>query len=111
MKPIPLNQSSFLLVVSFALVADYTSITSIFANSTLLAEAFEEWNSSRTGPLANIPSANIIYGRLPTNLPFDDPSPGPNTGHWELVLSLNRRPTATPQVIAAISIVSPTSRA
>ncbi|EKM76823.1 hypothetical protein AGABI1DRAFT_77908 [Agaricus bisporus var. burnettii JB137-S8] len=101
-----LTDHPFLLMVFEA----NTTEPNIFANSTLLAEAFEEWNSSRTGPLANIPSANIIYGRLPTNLPFDDPSPGPNTGHWELVLSLNRRPTATPQVIAAISIVSPTSR-
>ncbi|KAF7777702.1 CAZyme family AA3 [Agaricus bisporus var. burnettii] len=82
----------------------------VLANSTLLEDALEEWKNSKTGPLADIPTNNLVWGRLPSDSAFNDPGPGPNAPHWELILALNLGPTPEPHVTAAISIVSPTSR-
>jgi choline dehydrogenase len=84
--------------------------TSVLANSTLLEEALDQWKSSRTGPLSDVPTNNLVWGRLPANSPFGDPSSGPNAPHWELILAVNLGSTPEPHVVAAISIVSPTSR-
>lgn len=92
-------------------MAERVSNKSVLANSTLLEDALEEWKNSKTGPLADIPTNNLVWGRLPSDSAFDDPGPGPNAPHWELILALNLGPTPEPHVTAAISIVSPTSRA
>jgi hypothetical protein len=82
----------------------------VLANSTLLEEALDEWRRSRTGPLTNSVDNNVIWGRLPPNSPFDDPSSGPNSPHWELLPSVNFGTSPTPHVIMFISMVSPASR-
>ncbi|KAK1235691.1 hypothetical protein PQX77_001062 [Marasmius sp. AFHP31] len=61
----------------------------IIRNKTLAAEQLRQWNETRTGPLADGPGLDIGWIRLPANASiferFDDPSPGPNTGHLEMV--------------------------
>ncbi|XP_006461554.1 hypothetical protein AGABI2DRAFT_205343 [Agaricus bisporus var. bisporus H97] len=87
-----------------------TTEPNVLANSTLLAEALEQWNNSRTGPLSNIANNNLIWGRLPINSSFDDPSAGASSPHWEFIPVLNLRPIPDPHVVAIVSIVSPASR-
>jgi hypothetical protein len=112
MRQTTLDRSAFSLPIPpiCRLAEHNTPNTSVLANSTLLAEVLEEWKSSKTGPLSNIPTNNLVWGRLPGNSSFDDPSPGPNSPHWELILALNLGPMPEPHVITAISIVSPASR-
>ncbi|EKM83234.1 hypothetical protein AGABI1DRAFT_69483 [Agaricus bisporus var. burnettii JB137-S8] len=82
----------------------------VLADPNVLEAALEEWKKSRTGPLSNILTNSVIWGRLPPDSPFDDPSAGPNSPHWELLLSVNLGPTPAPHLTAAIDIVSPASR-
>ncbi|EKM83240.1 hypothetical protein AGABI1DRAFT_118556 [Agaricus bisporus var. burnettii JB137-S8] len=82
----------------------------VLADPTLLAEVLEEWKSSRTGPLTNIVNNNLIWGRLPTNSPFNDPSAGSNSPHWELLPAVNLGPAAAPHVAVGVVVVSPASR-
>jgi len=91
-------------------VADRILDFSVLANSTLLEEALDEWKSSRTGPLTNSVTNNVIFGRLPSNSSFDDPSSGPNSPHWELFPSVNFGASPASHVIMFISLVSPASR-
>lgn len=83
---------------------------SVLADPTLLAEVLEEWKSSRTGPLTNIVNNNLIWGRLPSDSPFDDPSAGSNSPHWELLPAVNLGPAAAPHVAVGVVVVSPASR-
>ncbi|KAF7777703.1 CAZyme family AA3 [Agaricus bisporus var. burnettii] len=90
--------------------AAHNAEPNVLANPTLLAEALEQWNSSRTGPLSNIVNHSVIWGRLPNNASFDDPSAGPTSPHWELLPSVNLEPRDQPHAVAYISLVSPASR-
>jgi choline dehydrogenase len=91
-------------------VADRISKTSLLSNSTLISEALEEWNISRTGPLTDIANNNLVWGRLPPNSTFADPSAGPNSPHWELLPSIQPGPSPVSHVEIDISLVSPASR-
>lgn len=106
---ITLNLSAF-PHPSLHVFVERVSNTSVLANPTLLAEALEEWNSSKTGPLSNIVNHSVIWGRLPNNSSFDDPSAGPTSPHWELLPSVNLEPRNQPHAVAYISLVSPASR-
>ncbi|EKM83239.1 hypothetical protein AGABI1DRAFT_111689 [Agaricus bisporus var. burnettii JB137-S8] len=96
-----------LLVVDFA--ADATE-PNVLADPTILAEALEQWKTSRTGPLTNTVDNNVIWGRLPADSPFEDPSAGPNSPHWELLPAVNLGNAPEPHLSAFISLVSPASR-
>ncbi|KAK1226089.1 hypothetical protein PQX77_010956 [Marasmius sp. AFHP31] len=57
-------------------------------NATLAAEQLRQWNETRSGPLVDGPGLDMGWIRLPDNASiferFEDPSPGPNTGHLEI---------------------------
>lgn len=91
-------------------MTDRVLIFSVLANSTLLEQALDEWKSSKTGPLSDALTNSLVWGRLPADSSFGDPSSGPHAPHWELILSVNLGSSPEPHVVAAISIVSPTSR-
>jgi hypothetical protein len=54
---------------------------------------------NKLGVLANAPAAAILYDRLPHDSPFvsgpDDPTPGPNTPHYELVFGVSGSPRSS----------------
>jgi len=58
-------------------------------NETLAAEQLKQWHETRSGPLVNGPGLALGWVRLPDNASiferFEDPSPGPNTGHLEMI--------------------------
>jgi hypothetical protein len=85
-------------------------MTSVLSDEKLLSPALDEWKKSKTGPLSNILTNHIIWGRLPENSSFADPSSGPVSPHWELLMSVNIGPSPMPHITAAIDIVSPASR-
>ncbi|KXN83424.1 Alcohol dehydrogenase [acceptor] [Leucoagaricus sp. SymC.cos] len=67
------------------------TVDNINKNATLFAEVFQEWLTKREGPMTNAPTNNIIWLRLPENSTtfqnHPDPSSGPTTPHWELVIT------------------------
>ncbi|KAF5326766.1 hypothetical protein D9619_004475 [Psilocybe cf. subviscida] len=82
----------------------------LFVNSTLQAEAFQLWNTSRTGPDAffgrldqiawvRIPSNSSVFANTP------DTSSGPNSAHYELALA-----GSATSISSGSSVVSPASR-
>lgn len=106
----PLNLSTFSLFLLILIEAEHVPITSVLADPTILAEALEQWKTSRTGPLTNTVDNNVIWGRLPADSPFEDPSAGPNSPHWELLPAVNLGNAPEPHLSAFISLVSPASR-
>ncbi|KAJ7881442.1 aryl-alcohol oxidase [Mycena leptocephala] len=60
-------------------------------NTTLAADQFAQWNTSRTGPLVDNPLSHMGWLRIPDNSSifekFPDPAAGPNTSHYELIIS------------------------
>ncbi|KAF7362799.1 Choline dehydrogenase, mitochondrial [Mycena venus] len=79
-----------LVFLSFLVNSDNTFETAK-RNATLAAEQLAEWNTSRTGPLVDIPLSQIGWLRVPDNSSifeeFPDPAAGPNTPHFELMIS------------------------
>lgn len=57
-------------------------------NATLAAEELKQWEDTRSGSLVNAPGLDLGWFRLPANASifekFEDPCPGPNTGHIEI---------------------------
>ncbi|KAJ7497617.1 alcohol oxidase [Mycena latifolia] len=86
-------------------------------NATLSEEEFDEWNTTRTGPLVNAAASHMAWLRIPDNSSifehFSDPAAGPNTAHFELVTA-NGFPGPTPATGNFFSItaalVAPVSR-
>jgi choline dehydrogenase len=87
-----------------------TTEQSVLFNSTLLDAALDEWKKSRTGPLSDIANNQVIWCRMETTSPFEDPSAGSRSPHWEFIPVVNLKPTPSPGVTAIVSIVSPASR-
>ncbi|KAJ7882855.1 aryl-alcohol-oxidase from pleurotus Eryingii [Mycena leptocephala] len=60
-------------------------------NATVAAEEFTQWNVTRTGPLVDNPPTHIGWLRVPDNSSiferFPDPAAGPNTAHYEFIIS------------------------
>ncbi|KAJ7583130.1 alcohol oxidase [Mycena floridula] len=59
-------------------------------NSTVFDEVFEQWKTSRTGPLIDEPMNELGFFRVKTQgTTFEDhpdPAAGPNTAHYELFM-------------------------
>lgn len=62
-------------------------------NATVAAEQFELWNTTRTGPLTDIPANQVAWLRIPSNSSifkqFADPAAGPQSAHYELLFSVS----------------------
>ncbi|KAJ7045892.1 aryl-alcohol oxidase-like protein [Mycena alexandri] len=86
-------------------------------NATLAAEEFDEWNSTKTGPLADSASSQLGWLRLPPNSSvlqnFSDPSAGPLSAHFELLFAngiVGTPPPTGNYFTISVAVVSPTSR-
>lgn len=106
-----------LLFLSF-LVNSTNTFETAAHNATLAAEEFSQWNTSRTGPLVDNPLSHIGWLRVPNNSPvfeqFGDPSAGPNTPHFELIIANGMIPPPPPEgnfLSVVPVVVSPASRA
>lgn len=66
---------------------------SIHRNATLAAIDLDSWTRTRTGSLVDGTFNNVGWLRIPSNSTifqkFSDPSPGPNTGHFEILFTVN----------------------
>ncbi|KAF5349565.1 hypothetical protein D9756_008826 [Leucocoprinus leucothites] len=89
------------------------TVDNLITNSTLFSEAFNEWLTERKGVLANGAGNNIAWVRLPKDSPVlknnPDPSAGPRSAHWELVIS-NGGSVEESRVGSGLVVVSPASR-
>ncbi|KAL0571185.1 hypothetical protein V5O48_010777 [Marasmius crinis-equi] len=86
-------------------------------NATLAAEQLRQWNESRTGPLVKTPILDMGWVRLPDNASiferFEDPSPGPNTAHLEMLFLDDGAPSGQdplPMANSDPTLLCPTSR-
>ncbi|KAJ7451784.1 aryl-alcohol-oxidase from pleurotus Eryingii [Mycena galericulata] len=86
-------------------------------NATLAAEELAEWNSTRSGPLVDNPLSHMGWLRIPDNSSifenFPDPSAGPNTPHYEFIISngLLAPPPPTGNFFGVVpAVVSPAAR-
>ncbi|TFK35254.1 pyranose dehydrogenase [Crucibulum laeve] len=92
--------------VNFATTSNNTD--SIFTNATLLAEALNEWNQRKTGPLAVFGGGFIAWTRLNSSFfkAIPDPSAGSNSPHIEMLLGA----ADSPVVSAYLVTLNPISR-
>ncbi|KAJ7919791.1 aryl-alcohol-oxidase from pleurotus Eryingii [Mycena leptocephala] len=85
------NLSDHSLVFFSFLVNSNDTYETAERNATLAAEQFAQWNTSRTGPLVDNPLSHMGWLRIPNNSSifenFPDPAAGPNTSHYELIIS------------------------
>ncbi|KAJ7686500.1 alcohol oxidase [Mycena rosella] len=86
-------------------------------NATLADEEFEQWNTTRTGPLVDTSGTHLGWLRLPDNASiferFPDPSAGPQTAQFELVVSngiVGPTPPAGNFLTIITALVAPVSR-
>ncbi|KAH9054134.1 aryl-alcohol-oxidase from pleurotus Eryingii [Lactarius vividus] len=82
-------------------------------NATALAEATQQWQTTRTGQLASPPAAQIGWFRLPDNSSIfkteADPSAGPTSPHYEFIFAVSGKATGHYMVVAT-NLISPSSR-
>ncbi|KAJ7187798.1 aryl-alcohol oxidase precursor [Mycena filopes] len=86
-------------------------------NATLAAQELAQWNTTRTGPLADNPASHMGWLRIPDNssifADFPDPAAGPNTSHYELIISngMLAAPPPTGNFLSIVpAVVSPAAR-
>ncbi|KAF7357745.1 Aryl-alcohol oxidase [Mycena venus] len=111
------NLSDHCLIFLPFLVNSTDTFENAERNATLAALQFEEWNTSRTGPLVDNPLSHIGWLRIPDNSSiferFPDPAAGPNTSHYELIVSnglLGPPPPTGNFLSISPAVVSPVSR-
>ncbi|KAH9177980.1 aryl-alcohol-oxidase from pleurotus Eryingii [Lactarius sanguifluus] len=88
-------------------------------NATALAEATQQWETTRTGQLASPPAAQIGWFRLPDNSSIfkteTDPSAGPTSPHYEFVFAVGSKSKFSSRatghyMVIATNLISPSSR-
>ncbi|KAJ6602929.1 aryl-alcohol oxidase-like protein [Mycena sp. CBHHK59/15] len=86
-------------------------------NTTLMEEEFEQWNTTRTGPLVDTVLSHIAWLRIADNSTifrrFPDPAAGPNSAHFELLVSngfVGSIPLTGNYMSITAVVVSPLSR-
>ncbi|KAJ7693418.1 hypothetical protein B0H17DRAFT_1132569 [Mycena rosella] len=102
-----------LLSVSF-LVNSTDTYDTAERNATLAAEQLAQWNTTRSGPYVDNPLSQMNWLRV-SGLAgqFPDPAAGPNTAHYELIVSneLFGFPLPTGNYLSVVpAVVSPTTR-
>ncbi|KAJ6494966.1 aryl-alcohol-oxidase from pleurotus Eryingii [Mycena vulgaris] len=105
-----------LLSISFLVNSNDTYETA-GRNATLAAEQLTQWNTTRTGPLVDNSLSHMGWLRIPDNSSiferFPDPAAGPNTAHYELIISngIAGPPPPTGNFLrVAPAVVAPTAR-
>ncbi|KAJ7434861.1 aryl-alcohol oxidase, partial [Mycena latifolia] len=111
------NLSDHTLLFTSFLVNSTDTYETAERNATLAAEQLAQWNATRTGPLVNIPDTHLGWFRLPNNSSvferFADPAAGPNTSHYELIISngMLAHPPPTGNFLGVTcAVVSPAAR-
>ncbi|TFK31624.1 pyranose dehydrogenase [Crucibulum laeve] len=101
--------------INFATTSNNTD--SIFTNATLLAEALNQWNQTKTGPLAVFGGGGFLaWTRFNSSFfkTMPDPSAGPNSPHIEMFLGTNtnnlRQAADAPVVSVTVVTLNPISR-
>ncbi|KAK0222762.1 aryl-alcohol oxidase precursor [Armillaria nabsnona] len=83
-------------------------------NETLQEDALAEWQSNRTGFLANPPSNHLGFFRLGDELVDEEPCAGNLTGHYELIFGGGMDVLPVPETgnyfTALVNILCPLSR-
>ncbi|KAJ7141401.1 alcohol oxidase [Mycena epipterygia] len=86
-------------------------------NATVAAQAFNQWNTTRTGLLVDAASSQLGWLRVPDNSSIfqnsSDPSAGPLSAHFELLFEngiVGTPPPTGNYLTISAAVVSPTSR-
>ncbi|KAI9428999.1 hypothetical protein H4582DRAFT_2155697, partial [Lactarius indigo] len=89
-------------------------------NATALAEATQQWETTRAGQFASPPAAQIGWFRLPDNSSIfkteADPSAGPTSPHYEFIFAdvfnsfVEPTPATGHYMVIATNLYSPSSR-
>ncbi|KAJ6629541.1 aryl-alcohol-oxidase from pleurotus Eryingii [Mycena sp. CBHHK59/15] len=111
------NLSDHSLLVMAWLVNSTNTFETAARNASLAAEQFTEWNTTRLGPLVDNPLTHMGWLRIPDNSSifnhFPDPAAGPNTSHFELIISpgiIGPTPPTGNYLGVTTAVVSPASR-
>ncbi|KAJ6551444.1 hypothetical protein B0H19DRAFT_1264088 [Mycena capillaripes] len=93
------------------------TLESITQNATRFEEAYEQWNSTHTGPFVELGTTHIAWLRIGADNPafssHADPAAGPDTPHLELGFAVGVLGIPVPighYVGAGLVVVTPTSR-
>ncbi|KAH6896413.1 hypothetical protein BKA70DRAFT_1198967 [Coprinopsis sp. MPI-PUGE-AT-0042] len=114
------NLSDHVLLPNVFSVQGTESLDSLLRDGNAFNAALNQWQSSKTGVLANGVVNQLGFLRLPSSLPIfsqvPDPASGPKASHWEMIfanywLHPSRPLPATGSFFTIISaLISPTSR-
>lgn len=70
-----------------------STLDNFLRDPTDVNDAVQQWVQNKTGPFANNVVNTFGFSRLPANSTIfkttPDPAPGPNSPHWELILSVS----------------------
>ncbi|KAJ7824447.1 aryl-alcohol oxidase [Mycena olivaceomarginata] len=82
------NLTDHSLLASAWYVNSTGTFDSLTRNATLAAAEVEQWEQTQMGLLVDSPLAHLIWSRVPDHsFSIQDPSAGPNTPHYELLLA------------------------
>ncbi|KDQ57028.1 aryl-alcohol oxidase [Jaapia argillacea MUCL 33604] len=114
------NLSDHSLLANAFYVNSTTTFEAAGRNATLAAQQLAQWQTTGQGPFSYTITNNLAYLRLPSNSPifqsYPDPSPGPNSAHYELIWAngFTVPGQATPDTGAFMTVfsnvISPVSR-
>ncbi|KAH6896383.1 hypothetical protein BKA70DRAFT_754273 [Coprinopsis sp. MPI-PUGE-AT-0042] len=114
------NLSDHVLLPNIFSVQGTESLDGLLRDGNAFNAALDEWQTSKTGVLANGVTNQLGFLRLPDSLPIfnqvADPASGPKASHWEMIfgnywLHPTRAMPATGSFFTIISaLISPTSR-
>ncbi|KAJ7704422.1 aryl-alcohol-oxidase from pleurotus Eryingii [Mycena rosella] len=114
------NLSDHALVALSWLVNSNDTFETAGRNTTLAEEEFDQWNTTRTGPLVDTPTSHLGWLRIARDEDstsifedFPDPAAGPNTSHYEFVVSngfVGPTPPTGNFLTITVALVSPLSR-
>ena len=84
------NLSDHVLLPNIYTVRGNESADQLFRLPDKIGAAIEQWNTSRTGVIANGVTNNLGFFRLPKDTPIfkttPDPATGPKASHWEMIV-------------------------
>ncbi|PPQ71985.1 hypothetical protein CVT26_007141 [Gymnopilus dilepis] len=68
-----------------------SSLDNFLRDTTDVNDAVQQWVQNKTGPFANNVVNHFGFARIPSNATIfktvADPAPGPNSPHWEIIIS------------------------
>ncbi|KIM44803.1 GMC oxidoreductase [Hebeloma cylindrosporum] len=114
------NLSDHTLLPNIFTVQGDQSFDGILRSDQETQAALNQWVQNKTGLLANNVVNNFGFARIPSNATIfkttHDPAPGPNSPHWEIIISnfwfnpgIDRPPTGSFMTLVVV-LITPTSR-